>query len=58
MKFVGPWTVHGCTVHWKKSTFCGYCSCTVHWTVAAFLKKSVKTKKKKKKKKKLKTQLQ
>ena len=26
MKFVGPWTVHGCTVHWEKSTF----AATVH----------------------------
>ena len=45
MKFVGPWTVHGCTVH-KKSTF----AAIVHWTVVALLQKRVKTKKKKKKK--------
>ena len=25
MKFVGLWTVHGCTVH-KKVNICGYCS--------------------------------
>ena len=47
MKFVGSWTVHIYTVHWKKSTFVA----TVHWTVAALLQKRVKTKKKKKKKK-------
>ena len=45
MKFVGLWTVHGYTVHWKKSTF----AATVHWTVAVLLQKRVKTKKKKKK---------
>ena len=31
MKFVGPWTMHGCTVHEKLVKCCGYCS----WTVAA-----------------------
>ena len=30
MKFVGPWTVHGCTVHGRPVKNCGYYSCTVH----------------------------
>ena len=30
MKFVGLWTVHGCTVHGKLVKSWCYCSCTVH----------------------------
>ena len=30
MKFVDPWTVHGCTVHRKLAKNCGYCLCTVY----------------------------
>ena len=48
MKFVSPWTVHRCTVHWEKSTF----AATVQWTVAALLKNAWKQKKKKKKERK------
>ena len=44
MKFVGPWTVHICTVHCRKSTF----AVTVHWTVTAILQNAWKPKKKKK----------
>ena len=46
MKFVGPWTVHGCTVHRRLVKSCGYFSCTVT-TVGV---KCVLQKKKKKKK--------
>ena len=31
MEFVGPWTVHMCTVHYRKSTI----AVTVYWTVVA-----------------------
>ena len=30
MKFVGPWTVHRCTVHGRPVKSCDYCSCTVY----------------------------
>ena len=31
MKFVGPWIVHGCTLHGRLVKSCGYCSCTACW---------------------------
>lgn len=42
MKFVGPWTVHICTVHYRKSTF----AVTVYWTVTALPKTRENQKKK------------
>ena len=53
MKFVGPWTVHGCTVHREKVNICGYCSMNSAWTVAASLPETRENKIKKKKKTKL-----
>ena len=53
MKFVGPQTVHRCTVHAKLVKSCGYCSLNSNRNNP----KRVKTKTKKKKKRN-KTQLQ
>ena len=55
MKFVGPWTVHGCTVHRRPVKSCGYCSCTVH-EQCRLLGERREKKKKKKQRRKLKTQ--
>ena len=51
MKFVGLWTVHGCTVHREKVNICGYCSMNSAWTVAASLPETRENKIKKKRKK-------
>ena len=48
MKFVGPWIVHGCTLHGRLVKSCGYCSCTASWGKRPEKKKKRKKEKKKK----------
>ena len=45
MKFVGPWTVHGCTVYGRLVKSCSYCSCTVHEQYCLLGEKAWKKKK-------------
>ena len=52
---MGPWTVHGCTVHRRPVKSCGYCSCIVH-KQCCLLGERHEKKKKEWKRRKLKTQ--
>ena len=54
MKFVGSWTVHGCTLHGRPVKSCGYCSSTVHEQYRLLGEKAWKKKKKKGKRRNLK----
>ena len=47
VEFVGPWTVHGYTVHRGKVNLCGYWSMNRAWTIAALLPETREKKKKK-----------